>query len=81
MDVDVDLTYYCDHRRHLVCVPFSVENLHIMAERLKIKPHWFHKCRHPHYDIPKKRIKEITEQCTVVSSETIYNIIHGNPWS
>lgn len=79
--MEVELKYYCDDKRHLVCVPFSIENLHIMAERLLIKEHWFHKkSRHPHYDIPKKRMKEIMAQCTVVSSETIYKIIHGEDW-
>ena len=54
------MTYYCDNKRHLVCVPYSVENLHKMAEDLGIKKCWYHSGDKPHYDIPKKRIQEIT---------------------
>lgn len=44
-----------------------------MAEELKIKRCWFHK---NHYDIPKKRIEEITMKCRVVSSKEIVEIIN-----
>lgn len=43
-----------------------------MAKDLGIKECWFHK---NHYDIPKLRIKEITEKCIIVSSKEIVNII------
>jgi len=43
-----------------------------MADDLNIKRCWFHK---DHYDIPKRRIKEITEKCEVVSSKEILKII------
>lgn len=40
--------------RHLVCVPYSVENLHAMADALGIKRCWFHAdASYPHYDIPE----------------------------
>lgn len=68
----VNLTYYCDNNRHLVCEPYSIENLHIMAEALGIKRCWFHKT---HYDIPKRRIDEIQSKCTIVSPKEIVNII------
>ena len=54
------MKYYCDDQRHLVCIPYSIENLHKMAEDLNINKCWFHK---NHYDIPKRRIKEIQEKC------------------
>jgi hypothetical protein len=66
------LRYVCDRSRHLICVPYSIENLHQMAEELNIKKCWFHK---NHYDIPKKRIKEIEDQCQIVSSKEIVEII------
>lgn len=68
----IHLEYFCDDARHLVCVPYSIGNLHLMAKRLNIKKQWFHKT---HYDIPKKRTKEITEKCTLVSSKEIVKII------
>lgn len=74
-----DITFYCDDERHLVCVPYSVENLHRMAETLGIARDWYHKGKNenPHYDIPKRRIQEIQEQCVVVSSNEIVDIIRG----
>jgi len=67
------MEYICDTKRHLICVPYSIENLHKMAEELNIKRCWFHK---NHYDIPKKRIEEITMKCRVVSSKEIVEIIN-----
>lgn len=69
-----ELVYYSDHKRHLVCYPYSIENLHLMAEDLRIKNCWFHK---DHYDIPKKRIDEIKERTVNVSSKDIVKIIRG----
>ena len=66
--------YLTDRKRHLVCFPYSIENLHQMADALKIGRHWFHK---NHYDIPKRRIDEIENQCTIVSSKEIVKLIKG----
>lgn len=66
------MKFYCDDARHLVCVPYSIDNLHKMADALNIKRCWFHK---NHYDIPKKRIDEIKSKCTVISSKEIVMII------
>lgn len=66
------LKFYTDRKRHLVCIPYSIENLHKMAEELSIRRHWFHK---DHYDIPKKRKNEIECQCIIVSSKEIVRII------
>jgi len=68
------MKFLCDNKRHLVCIPYSIENLHIMAKELGIKKCWFHK---NHYDIPKKRIKEITDKCEIVNSQKILTIIKG----
>lgn len=68
------MTYYCDNARHLVCLPYTVVNLHKMARDLGIKRCWFHK---DHYDIPKTRIDEIKAKCTVVTSKEIVKIIGG----
>jgi len=68
------MKYFCDESRHLICVPYTIENLHKMAEALEIKRIWFHK---NHYDIPKKRIEEIKGRCEVVSSREILKIIKG----
>lgn len=65
--------------RHLICVPYSIENLHRMAEDLGIKRCWFHSgASYPHYDIPKRRIAEITAKCELVSARHILAIIKGD---
>ena len=68
------MEYYYDTMRHLVCKPYSIENLHVMANDLNIKKCWFHK---DHYDIPKKRIEEITGKATLVRPREIIVIING----
>lgn len=68
------MRYLTDGRRHLICEPYSIENLHRMAETLGIKRCWFHK---DHYDIPKRRIAEIEARCEVVSSKEIVRIVRG----
>jgi len=70
------MDYYCDNQRHLVCVPYSIENLHKMAEDLGIKKCWFHnKNGRWHYDIPKRRIEEIQKKCFIVSPTYILDIM------
>lgn len=73
-----DLTYYCDRKRHLVCKPYSIENLHRMARELQIGTHFFEISkfgRLPHYDIPAKRMDEIMAQCIIVTRYEIVKII------
>ncbi len=68
---------FCDNKRHLVCVPYSVANLHKMADDLGINRCWFHGGPKAHYDIPLKQIDEVTKKCTLVSSREILRIIQG----
>lgn len=66
-----ELRYLCDNMRHLVCLPYSISNLHIMANELNINHCWFDK---DHYDIPKRRIDEIRSVCEIVSPKIIARI-------
>jgi hypothetical protein len=68
------LTYLTDGKRHLICLPYSVANLHRMADNLNINRAWFHE---DHYDIPKRRVAEIEALCTKVSSKDIVRICRG----
>lgn len=68
-----ELVYLCDEKRHLICVPYSIENLHIMAQDLDIKRCWFH--NGDHYDIPQRRIEEIKLKCRLVTSKQIVEVI------
>ena len=71
---NLNIIYYCDNNRHLICEPYLKENLHKMAKDLNIKHCWFHK---DHYDIPKRRIEEITNKCILVETKTIIEIINN----
>jgi hypothetical protein len=66
------MEYFYDNMRHLVCTPYSIKNLHAMAEDLGIGKHWFHK---NHYDIPKGRINDIANRATLVRPREILEII------
>jgi hypothetical protein len=76
--LDEALTYWCDDQRHLVCTPYSLENLHRMAEDLGIGRHWFHgNASYAHYDVPKRRQAEVTARCNLVDPRTILKIVKG----
>ena len=77
METRATVRYLCDDCRHLVCLPYSVQNMHAMAASLGIKHCWFHSGRLAHYDIPKRRISEITTRCEVVAGRDILRIIKG----
>lgn len=66
------MQYFYDDQRHLVCVPYSVENLHIMAQDLGISRAWFHR---NHYDIPKYKADEVAQAGTKVRPRDILRII------
>ncbi len=72
-----DLTYYCDNQRHLVCRPYSIDNLHLMAQWLGIDRAWFHNKSYAHYDIPKRRVGIIGDKCIKVSPREILAIVKG----
>jgi hypothetical protein len=66
------LQYVTDGSRHLICLPYSVENLHVMAAELNINRCWFHsRSKYPHYDIPKRRIAEIEAKCRMVTPQEL----------
>lgn len=68
------ITPICDNKRHLICLPYTLENLHELARQFRIKPHWFHK---NHYDIPKRQVEIIMAECKVVTTRQIVRIIRG----
>lgn len=71
------LKFYCDTKRHLVCLPYSVENLHEMARQLGIKKCWFHRGTYLHYDIPIRRYDEIRRRCVLIPERDILKIAKG----
>ena len=66
-----------DDYRHLVCLPYSIENLHDMARSLNIGRHFYHAGRHPHYDIPARRRAVLEELVPRVSSTDLVRITQG----
>ena len=77
MNIKMFLRYYTDNRRHLVCLPYSIENLHLMAEELRLHRRWFHNGKYPHYDLPIRRIEEIEMKSINVSPRVIIEICKG----
>lgn len=77
--VPENFKFYADKARHLVCTPYSVENLHAMAIMLNIKRCWFHNGSYAHYDIPKTRVDEILNHSKVqlTTGRTILKICKG----
>ena len=71
------MIYCTDGKRHLICVPYSVENLHEMAQHLGIKKSWYHPSPRPHYDVPKRRTEEIRTRCVSISSTELVRIQIG----
>lgn len=69
------MIYICDDKRHLICNPYIIENLHKMAKDLNIKRCWYHGGKYPHYDIPKLRMVEIMRRSFVVTTKQLFNII------
>jgi Protein of unknown function (DUF4031) len=69
--------YLSDKARHLVCYPYSVEGLHAMAKELGIGRHWFHEGTRAHYDIPKRKLREVAAKTEVVSSKIIVRVCRG----
>lgn len=81
------LTYFTDGK-HLVCIPYSVENLHRMAEDLGLPKCHYDNRRpkkgtkrkgrgHPHYDLPKKYRDHILRRVLLVSRKDIVRIYQG----
>ena len=69
------MEYLIDVQRHLVCLPYSVANLHAMAQDLGIKRCWFHG---DHYDVPKRRVEKVAARCLTVRPRDILRVIRGS---
>jgi hypothetical protein len=52
------MVVYYDNKRHIICTPYTVENIHRMAELLGLKRCWFHAKPYPHYDMPKRWVAD-----------------------
>ena len=66
------LIYLTDGKRHLICVPYTIPNLHQMAKELGIGAWWFHK---NHYDIPLFAQESVEKRCRKIDSKEIVEII------
>jgi hypothetical protein len=72
------MQYYMDSKRHIICIPYTVKNLHAMAKALRIPQCWFHSSKdHPHYDAPKMRVNELKAHklITVVSQRELLRLL------
>jgi hypothetical protein len=69
--------YLRDNKRHLICVPYSIDGLHAMARDLGIARCWYHGGKHPHYDIPLTMAADVAARSELVSQRTIYCTIRA----
>ena len=59
-------------------MPYSVENLHLMAQDLGIKRCWFHSgASYPHYDVPKRMMAGMSNRAELVDPRTILAVCKG----
>jgi hypothetical protein len=65
--------FLTDGRKNLICVPYSVENLHSMAMELGIPTRFFDRDK---YKIPDTIRDDVEDKCELVSSQTIFRTIH-----
>ena len=67
------MRYFADERRHLICVPYTRENLLAMADDLDIPRHWYHGGTYPHIDMPARQVIRILDdpRVTIVSPREI----------
>lgn len=75
------LTYFYDKNRHLVCLPYNVENLHLMARRLGISRSWFHGSkdnRHPHYDVPVSMMGHVGNSAVLLTPKGVVRLCQEN---
>jgi len=76
----MEIIYICDNFRHLVCYPYTRENLHKMADDLGINRCWYRRkgqiYDHPHYDIPKGMIEEVMKKSILVSKRVLADFVH-----
>ena len=66
-----------DRGRHLICIPYSVKNLHALAEQLGIARCWYHPGHHPHYDIPRYLNEELKQRYGTVTPREIVKVIQA----
>lgn len=73
---EVQLRYLCDENRHLICLPFSLENMKEMLFQLELKRKGLSKTPGKRfYRIPHERLLEIMAQCELVPAWEILEII------
>lgn len=75
-----ELTFLTDGKRHLICIPYSIRNLHRMAYCLGIGRHWFHNQKRgfAHYDIPKNSIRTVELHCRIITTKELITIIKSS---
>ena len=64
-----ELLYLTDGRKNVICIPYSIENLHKMADDLGMKKKYFKK---DHYEIPDDMVSEVEDKCDVVTTTTLF---------
>lgn len=69
-----ELVYITDGVGNVICLPYSVENLHKMADDLGIKKTWY---RDGHYKVPKEIAEDLEEKCDKVTTTTLFRTVRN----
>lgn len=69
-----ELIYITDGVGNVICLPYSVENLHKMADDLGIAKRWY---RDGHYKVPKEIADDLEEKCDKVTTTTLFRTVRN----
>lgn len=69
-----ELIYITDGVGNVICLPYSVENLHKMADDLGIAKRWY---RNGHYNVPKEIADGLEEKCDKVTTTTLFRTVRN----
>ena len=69
------LIYCLDDDLHLICMPYSDENIRMMAEHLKLVRNWLVSGRHKYYEVPLHEAQRIASQTLRVSHGQLISVI------
>lgn len=71
------IRYLCDEAGHLICTPYTTENLHVAARHLTLGPLFYKTEPYPHYAVPWMRIEDVRAKCDAVEEAAILAIVGG----
>lgn len=75
--MDISKITFITDKKHLICVPYNLENLHKSANHLCIDPSLFKKNHYSIKEYSKEIIEDISKSCRIVKTDNIVEIIQS----